>query len=88
MSPSGKRDHMVWLIVKYMVTAGVVMFVSEVVKRSVRFGALLAALPLVTFVVLIWMKKRVNRRKKLPVMHGAHFGDMRWRLRSFGVNLL
>lgn len=39
---------MVWLIVKYMVTAGVVVLVSEVAKRSDRFGALLAALPLVT----------------------------------------
>ena len=43
---------MVWLIVKYMVTAGVVVLVSEVAKRSDRFGALLAALPLVTVLVL------------------------------------
>lgn len=47
---------MAWIITKYLVTAAVVVLVSEVAKRSDRVGALIAALPMVTVLVLIWMK--------------------------------
>ena len=46
---------MAWLIIKYMVTATVVVFVSEAAKRSDRLGGFIAALPLVTFLALIWL---------------------------------
>ncbi len=46
---------MAWLITKYLITAGVVVVISEVAKRSDRLGGLLAALPLVTFLALIWL---------------------------------
>lgn len=46
---------MSWLIVKYAVTATVVVLVSEVAKRSDKLGGLIAALPLVTFLALIWL---------------------------------
>lgn len=46
---------MAWLIVKYLVTAAVVVAVSEFAKRSDRVGGLIAALPLVTFLALIWL---------------------------------
>ena len=46
---------MPWLIVKYLITAGVVVAVSEIAKRSDRLGALVASLPLVTFLALIWL---------------------------------
>src|SRR5690606_38648037 len=48
--------HMVWLIAKYALTAGMVILISEVAKRSDRLGGLIAALPIVTVLVLIWMK--------------------------------
>ena len=44
-----------WLLAKYALTAGLVVLVSEVAKRSGRLGALLTALPLVTILVLVWM---------------------------------
>jgi F0F1-type ATP synthase assembly protein I len=44
-----------WLIFKYLVTAAVVVAVSEAARRSDRLGALIAALPLVTFLVLVWL---------------------------------
>lgn len=47
---------MVWLIAKYVLTAGMVILISEVAKRSDRLGGLIAALPIVTLLVLIWMK--------------------------------
>jgi uncharacterized membrane protein (GlpM family) len=46
---------MQYLIFKYLATAGVVVLVSELAKRSDRIGALLAALPLVTVLTLIWL---------------------------------
>ena len=46
---------MPWIITKYLITAAVVVAVSEVAKRSDRAGALLASLPLVTLLALIWL---------------------------------
>ena len=44
-----------WLITKYLLTATVVVAVSEVAKRSDKLGGFIAALPLVTFLALIWL---------------------------------
>jgi len=41
--------------VKYLVTAAVVVAVSELARRSDKLGALLASLPLVTVLTLIWL---------------------------------
>jgi len=46
---------MLWMITKYLVTAGVVVLVSEIAKRSDRLGGLIAALPLITILALIWL---------------------------------
>ncbi len=46
---------MTWIITKYLLTAGVVVLVSELAKRSDKLGAFVAALPLVTVLVLIWL---------------------------------
>lgn len=44
-----------WLITKYAITAALIVLISEVAKRSDRFGALLTALPLVSVTALIWL---------------------------------
>ena len=46
---------MFWLITKYLTTAAVVVLVSELAKRSDKLGGLVAALPLVTLLTLIWL---------------------------------
>lgn len=46
---------MQWLIGKYLITAAVVVVVSEAAKRSDKLGGFIAALPLVTVLTLIWM---------------------------------
>lgn len=46
---------MLYLTVKYLLTAGMVVLVSELAKRSDKFGALLAAMPLMTLLTLIWL---------------------------------
>ncbi len=43
------------IIIKYMITAGLVVFISEVTKRSDKFGGLIASLPLITILTLIWL---------------------------------
>jgi len=47
---------MLWLITKYLTTAAVVVLVSELAKRSDKLGGLVAALPLVTILTLIWLQ--------------------------------
>jgi F0F1-type ATP synthase assembly protein I len=44
-----------WLITKYLATAAVVVLVSEAAKRSDKLGGFIAALPLVTFLALVWL---------------------------------
>ena len=56
---------MVWIIIKYLLTAAVVVIVSEVAKRSDRLGGLLAALPLVTFLALIWLHVEKQPQEKI-----------------------
>ena len=46
---------MSWIITKYAITAALVVLVSEVAKRSDRLGSLLASLPLVTLLTLVWL---------------------------------
>lgn len=49
------KTALLWLLTKYMPTAAVVVVVSEVAKRNDKLGGFLAALPLVTFLALIWL---------------------------------
>lgn len=46
---------MLWLITKYSITAFLVVLISEVAKRSDKMGSLIAALPTVTLLTLIWL---------------------------------
>ena len=46
---------MTYVIVKYLITAAVVVLVSEFAKASDKLGSLVAALPLVTLLTLIWL---------------------------------
>jgi uncharacterized membrane protein (GlpM family) len=46
---------MTWLITKYLITAALVVAISEMAKRTEKIGALLASLPLVTILALIWL---------------------------------
>ncbi len=56
---------MFYLIVKYFLTALVVVVVSEFAKRNPQLGALVAALPLVTVLTLIWMQAEQQTTEKI-----------------------
>ena len=44
-----------WILFKLLMTSSMVVLISEVAKRSDRLGGLIAALPLVTVMTLIWL---------------------------------
>jgi hypothetical protein len=49
------KASMAWIITKYLLTAGMVVFISEVARRSDRLGGFIAALPLMTLLTLVWL---------------------------------
>lgn len=56
---------MLWLITKYLLTAAVVVLVSELAKRSDKLGGFVAALPLVTVLALIWLYIENQSQQKI-----------------------
>lgn len=56
---------MLWIISKYLITAAVVVAVSEAAKRSEKLGGLIAALPVVTVLALIWMHLEHQPRDRI-----------------------
>lgn len=56
---------MSWIIIKYFITAGVVVAVSEFAKRSDRLGGLIASLPLITVLTLIWLYVEKQPEEKI-----------------------
>ncbi len=62
---------MAWLITKYLITAAVVVAVSEIARRSDRLGGLLGALPLVTVLALIWLQ--VERQSQAKIANHAWY---------------
>jgi hypothetical protein len=56
---------MSWLVTKYLITAAMVVLISEIAKRSDKIGGLVAALPLVTILTLIWLYVEKQPTEKL-----------------------
>ena len=46
---------MIYIALKFIITAGVVVGVSEIAKRSSYFAAMLAALPLTSILAMVWI---------------------------------
>lgn len=62
---------MVWIVTKYLITAGMVVFISEVAKRSDKLGGFVAALPLVTLLTLIWLY--VENQTEAKIANHAYY---------------
>ncbi len=56
---------MAWILTKYALTAAVVVFVSELAKRSDELGAFVAALPLITILTLTWLYLESQPQEKI-----------------------
>lgn len=53
------------LFFKYLLTAALVVAVSEAARRSDRLGGLLGALPMVTVLALVWLHLEHQPQEKL-----------------------
>lgn len=62
---------MAWLITKYLLTAAAVVLVSELAKRSDKWGGFVAALPLITVLTLIWL--HVERQPEDKIANHAWY---------------
>jgi hypothetical protein len=65
------RGRVSWILTKYLITAAVVVAVSELAKRSDKLGAFIASLPLVTVLTLIWLYVEHQPQEKLA-NHAAY----------------
>jgi hypothetical protein len=62
---------MKYLIFKYLMTAGVVVLVSELAKRSDKLGGLIAAFPIVTVLTLGWLF--VEKQPDIKIANHAYY---------------
>lgn len=62
---------MTWVVAKYLITAAVVVLVSEFAKRNDKLGAFVAALPLITLLTLIWL--HVEKQPAIKVANHAWY---------------
>jgi uncharacterized membrane protein (GlpM family) len=61
------------LILKYLLSALIIVLVSEAVKRNDKLGALLAALPFVSIITLFWVHYESD-----PALREQKTGDHMW----------
>lgn len=59
------------ILLKYAVTSGIVVAVSETAKRSDRLGAIVGALPFMTILTLIWL--HVERQTDAKIVNHAWY---------------
>ena len=64
-------ETMAWIVIKYLITAGVVVLASEIAKRSDKLGGLIGALPMVTILALIWL--HVEKQPEAKVANHAWY---------------
>ena len=56
---------MVYIIIKTLITAVVVVAVSEIARRSSLFAGLIASIPLVSFLAIIWLYWETKDSQKI-----------------------
>ena len=56
---------MIYLIIKTLITAMVVVAASEIAKRSSIFAGIIISIPLTTFLALMWLYWETNSQDKV-----------------------
>ncbi len=59
---------MAFIIFKLFITAGFIVLITEIARRSDKFGGMVAALPLTTLLVIFWMHFEVHQIPKSPTI--------------------
>ena len=77
---------MLYLLLKAGISAVIIVAVSEIAKRSPGFGALIASLPLVSVLGMIWLWRDTHDRARMAAherrrnaLSGGCMGGIRWR---------
>ncbi|WP_419193163.1 DUF3147 family protein [Kolteria novifilia] len=65
--------HRMYYVIKVLLTAGLVVAVSEASKRSSLLGGLLASLPLVSFFGMIWLYTETGNTQKVADLSRSVF---------------
>src|SRR4051794_40100408 len=60
-------------LIKVIVSAGIIAAVSEISKRSAFFGGLLASLPLVSFLGMLWLYRDTKDAAKVAELSTSIF---------------
>lgn len=64
---------MVYYIIKIAITTGLIVTISEVSKRSSFIGGLLASLPLISFLAIIWLYVETGSIEKVSNLSKSVF---------------
>ncbi|SIR18820.1 DUF3147 family protein [Halanaerobium kushneri] len=64
---------MTYLIFKTLISAIIIVAVSEISKRSSLFGAILASLPLVSYLGIIWLYIDTQSKKQVAQLSKSVF---------------
>jgi len=64
---------MFYLVLKALLSGAIIMAVSEIAKRSPAFGALVASLPLVSLLAIIWLWRDTGDTKRIADQAEATF---------------
>ena len=56
---------MIYILIKTLITAAVVVAVSEIARRSSLFAGLIASIPLVSFLAIIWLYWETKNSQKI-----------------------
>ena len=56
---------MTWYIIKIVITASIIVVVSEISKRIPLLGSMIASLPLVSVLGMIWIFQETKETQKL-----------------------
>lgn len=64
---------MVYYVVKLLITALLVVLVSELAKRSSLYGALLASVPLISVLAMIWLYVDTKDTARIAALSSSIF---------------
>ena len=56
---------MIYILIKTLITAAVVVAVSEIARRSSLFAGLIASIPLVSFLAIVWLYWETKNSQKI-----------------------
>lgn len=56
---------MLYIVVKALLSGGIIAAVSEIARRSPGFGALVASLPLVSILAMIWLWRDTSDSERI-----------------------